>query len=94
MIKWRETGQEKEQDKEQEDKNMEENRAGERADHNGIGFNGVDAPFLSSCAEGVKKHGKLTQNQATHVRKALKKYLGQLVEIANERHAYKEVTSI
>lgn len=71
----------------------QEQHSKQTADHNGIGFNGVDAPFLSSCAEGVKKHGKLTQNQATHVRKALKKYLGQLVAIANERHTYEEVTA-
>ena len=73
---------------------LAEQHSKQTSDHNGIRFNGVDAPFLSSCAEGVKKHGKLTQNQANHVRKALKKYLGQLVAIANERHAHKEVTSI
>lgn len=61
---------------------------------NGIGFNGVDAPFLSSCAEGVKKYGRLTDKQATSVRKALKKYIGQLVDIANEREAYKEVAQV
>jgi hypothetical protein len=53
--------------------------------HNGIGFNGVDAPFLSSCAEGLKKHGRLTPKQIAPVRKAMQKYIGQLTEIANEK---------
>lgn len=61
---------------------------------NGIGFNAVDAPFLTSIARGYKQYGRLTDKQAAATRKAIKKYIGQLVTIANEREAYKGVTNV
>src|ERR1700680_4267190 len=59
-----------------------EKAAGCTAEQNKQGFNGVDANFLSSVAESVKKWGSLTDRQALYVGKKLKKYAGQLEEIA------------
>lgn len=50
---------------------------------NGIGFNGVDAPILSSMAEFLKKTGFLTPKQKAIVRKKLIKYNRQLTHLAN-----------
>lgn len=57
--------------------------------HNNVGFNGVDARFLSSVARGGQKFQNLTLRQAVPVAKALKKYLNQLIEIANEKQPIK-----
>lgn len=58
-------------------------------ERNGAGFNGVDAPFLSSIAEQYLRKGYLTAKQADATRKTIKKYIGQLTEIANQREAAK-----
>lgn len=50
---------------------------------NGIGFNGVDAPILSSMAEFLIKTGFLTPKQKVLVRKKLIKYNKQLTKLAN-----------
>ena len=50
---------------------------------NGIGFNGVDAPILSSMAEFLIKTGFLTPKQKAVVRKKLVKYNKQLTNLAN-----------
>lgn len=50
---------------------------------NGMGFNGTDAKFLSSCAEFYIKNGFLTNNQKVIVRKKMLKYSNQLTKIAN-----------
>lgn len=50
---------------------------------NGIGFNGIDAPILSSFAEFLKKTGFLTPKQKQICRRKIVKYNRQLVEIAN-----------
>jgi hypothetical protein len=56
---------------------------------NGVGFNGVDAPFLSDVAIKSAEFFRanplrtpLTPGQAKHVGLALKKYAGQLRDIA------------
>lgn len=59
--------------------------------NNGVGFNGTDAPFLSKLAEWVKDRkernvpeGKrLSEKQRVIVRRKLKKYSRQLLEVAN-----------
>lgn len=51
---------------------------------NGQGFNGVDAPFLSSLAEQYIRKGYLTERQTQTARKSIQKYIGQLTAIANE----------
>ena len=51
---------------------------------NGVGFNSVDAQFLSSCAEFLIKNGFLTIKQKAVVRKRIIKYTKQLTKIANK----------
>ena len=50
---------------------------------NGMGFNGVDAPILSSMAEFLQKTGFLTPKQKVICRKKLVKYNKQLTKLAN-----------
>lgn len=50
---------------------------------NGLGFNGVDAPFLTNVAEFLLKTGFLTDKQKVITRRKLVKYTGQLTKIAN-----------
>ena len=55
----------------------------ETTDHNGIGYNGVDANFMSSLAQFYQSKGFLSAGQLKYGRKAIMKYAGQLTEIAN-----------
>lgn len=50
---------------------------------NGVGFNSVDARFLSSCAEFLIKNNFLTDKQKIIVRRKMIKYAKQLTKIAN-----------
>ena len=50
---------------------------------NGVGFNGVDAPFLSSVAQFLNKNGFLTEKQKVLTRKKLVKYMRQITNMAN-----------
>lgn len=61
----------------------EEKVAGETRVDNGVGFNGMDAPFLSSLARQVLQGRNLSEKQLAAGRKALLKYAGQLTRIAN-----------
>lgn len=61
----------------------DEQATGETREHNGKGFNGLDAKFLSSTAEFLKKTGFLTPKQKVVVRKKLVKYTKQLTKLAN-----------
>jgi hypothetical protein len=51
---------------------------------NGMGFNGYDGNFLTDVAQKSLKYKNLTPAQTKVVAKKLKKYVKQLVEIANE----------
>lgn len=51
--------------------------------NNGIGFNGFDAPILTSFAEFLLKTGFLTYKQKNLCRKKLVKYRRQLTLLAN-----------
>lgn len=62
----------------------DEQTEGTTKEYNGAGFNGVDAPILSSMAEFLKKNGFLTEKQKIIVRKKLVKYNRQLTRLANE----------
>lgn len=53
-------------------------------EYNGKGFNGVDAPILSSFCEFLNKTGFLTPKQRVIARKKLIKYNKQLTVLANE----------
>lgn len=55
----------------------------ETKEHNGVGFNGIDAPFLSSVAEFLLSRGFLTDKQKMYTRKKLVKYNKQLTRLAN-----------
>ena len=57
--------------------------SGSTHEHNGEGFNAIDAPFLSSCAEFLIKTGFLTSKQKVLVRKKMIKYNKQLTALAN-----------
>lgn len=50
---------------------------------NGAGFNGVDAPILTSFAQFLERTGFLTPRQKALARKKLKKYNRQLTALAN-----------
>ena len=62
----------------------EEKSMGDTVENNGVGFNGVDAPILSSMAEFLNKKGYLTDKQKVIVRKKLVKYNKQLTRLANK----------
>ena len=55
----------------------------ETHERNGVGFNGVDGNFLSSCSEFLIKRGYLSDKQKVIVRKKLVKYNKQLTRLAN-----------
>jgi hypothetical protein len=59
-----------------------EKAAGHTNVDNGIGFSGVDCVFLSSVAVKAKQYKSLTDKQAFSVAKCLKRYSGQLQELA------------
>lgn len=62
----------------------DEQNSGTTKEHNGIGFNGVDAKFLTSAAQFLNKTGFLTAKQKVSVRKSLMKYSKQLTKLANK----------
>ena len=62
----------------------EEQNSGETKENNGKGFNGLDAPILSSFCEFLNKTGFLTPKQKILARKKLIKYTRQLTALANE----------
>jgi len=51
-------------------------------EHNGVGFNGVDAGILSSFAEQVRRGRTLSERQLRIAYKKLPKYARQLHSIA------------
>lgn len=61
----------------------EEQVEGNAKVNDGAGFNGVDAPILTSFAEFLKKTGFLTPKQRNLCRKKIVKYRKQLVLLAN-----------
>jgi len=61
----------------------DERSDGETHEHNGVGFNGIDSPFLSNIAQRALTGMALSKKQLAAARKALMKYAGQLAGIAN-----------
>lgn len=57
----------------------DEQAMGSTVHDNGLGFNGLDAPILSSMAEFYKGKGFLTPRQLATVRKMICKYINQLL---------------
>ena len=62
---------------------VDEQNAGETVEHNGYGFNGVDANIMTSFAEFYIRAGFLTPKQLKVCRRRIKKYGGQLTRIVN-----------
>ena len=60
-----------------------EQDAGETHEHNGVGFNGRDAGFLTSIAQQIMAGRLLSEKQLSAARKSILKYAGQLTRIAN-----------
>lgn len=60
----------------------EEQSSGQTVEDNGLGFNALDAEFMTEMVIFHKHHGYLTVKQLAIVRKKLLKYAGQLVKIA------------
>ena len=65
----------------------EEQKSHETKQNNGVGFNGADAPIMSSFAEFYMKRGYLSPKQLVVARKKIMKYAGQLCKIANKEVA-------
>ena len=63
----------------------DEKKAGETIEHNGVGFSGVDAEFMSSLAKFILNRGYLTDKQLEYGRRKIMKYAGQLTKVANGR---------
>ena len=51
--------------------------------HNGVGFGATDAQFLTDIAKKAQRY-TLSERQIAAVRKAIKKYWRQLMEVAAE----------
>lgn len=60
----------------------DEQSAGETVHENEMGFNGIDAPILSSFAQQLLNGHYLSPKQLTIAKKRLGKYAGQLLSIA------------
>lgn len=50
---------------------------------NNVGFNSGDAPLLSYYADYIQARGQLTGRHLDQARRRVRKYAGQLVDIAN-----------
>ena len=61
----------------------DEKKAGETIEHNGVGFSGFDAEFMSSLAKFILSRGYLTDKQLEYGRRKIMKYAGQLAKVAN-----------
>lgn len=72
----------------------EEKSVGNTQEHNGIGFNAYDAPFLSAMMKDLNKYNHLTYGQREKTKKILQKYSKQLVKMANSQKYNKEVNVV
>ena len=63
----------------------------ETSKDNGVGFNGIDAPILSSFAEFYLKNGFLSSKQMDIARKKMIKYSKQVCKLANA-HEHKKAS--
>jgi hypothetical protein len=56
-------------------------------EYNKKGYNGIDAPFMSSLAQCLQAGRELSPKQQDAARCVLRKYSGQLTKIANSNHS-------
>jgi hypothetical protein len=68
-----------------EKQTYDEQQTEQTKEHNGVGFNGVDAELLSSFAKQIKAGRTLTTKQLAFAQKKMPKYAGQLLQIAKEK---------
>jgi hypothetical protein len=68
----------------------DEQQSGYTVEDNGIGFNGVDADFLTQMARSYEQYGRLTPKMLEVTRKLMLKYAGQLARVANANEAEKQ----
>lgn len=61
----------------------DEQQTAETIEHNGVGFSGIDAKFLTSLAKHILERGGLSPKQMVYARKKILKYAGQLTKVAN-----------
>jgi hypothetical protein len=61
----------------------DEQNSKETKEYNGIGFNGLDAPIMSSFAEFLNKRGFLSKKQKAIARKKMAKYAKQVMSAVN-----------
>jgi len=69
----------------------DEQAVGATTEHNGFGFNGVDAEFMSSVAKFLTDKGYLSPKQVAWTRKKIRKYAGQLATLANSELKLEEI---
>lgn len=60
-----------------------EQQMGATVEHNGIGFTGADAEFLTSLAEQYQERGSLSPRQTEILFEKMPKYARQLERISN-----------
>lgn len=61
----------------------DEQRSKETKEHNGEGFNALDAEIMSSIAEFYIDRGYITEKQKAVVRRKIMKYVSQITRLAN-----------
>jgi hypothetical protein len=66
-----------------------EKAIGETTERNGVGFNGVDSPYMSSCAKFYMEKGFLSPRQMGFVRNKIMKYSKQITKLANQHEKNK-----
>lgn len=71
----------------------DERNAEQTLHHNKVGFNGVDANFMSYCARWVLDGKQLTGKFKERARQMILKYAKQLTAIANAKAALKVQTN-
>ena len=63
----------------------EEQCADQTIEHNGIGFNGIDAEIMSSFAKQLMSRGFLSPKQVAIARRKMPKYWNQILQLIEEK---------
>ena len=67
-----------------ENQTVAEQQAGETVENNGVGFTGIDANILTSFAESLKQHGRLTAKQMVFLHRTIGKYAKQIYSVTDD----------
>ena len=68
-----------------EKQTWDEQQTEQTTEHNGVGFNGIDAELMSSFAKQIQRGRVLSTKQLAFAQKKMPKYAGQLLHIAKEK---------